>query len=516
MTGGLILDLFAGAGGWDEGLRTLGFSALGIESETYACQTGQAAGHTRLQDDVSLLDPSDFSPLWGLIASPPCQAYSRAGKGLGRLDKTHVISCAHEIAAGHDSRIQHLRRCRDPRSLLTVEPLRYAIALRPRWIALEQVPAVLELWTLFAQLLGAHGYHTATGILSSECYGVPQTRKRAFLIAALDGPVSLPAPTHRSYNSRRREVPADELHLQPWVSMAEALGWTADDRVGFPRRGDRHESQGFRSRDRRPAVAPAFALTARARSWTRERQPWVEVRRSGERIHEGFDPASAPSQTVTPKVNRWQARGITQPEADRAEDGPDSDLDWPAQRPAPTLTTTRRSKKGALVGRQLPSGQGQERGGWAWRNGTRAHASLREAEEPAPTIHFGRRANKVEWVPQAGNAARRVRTPSQAQQANGRKGHPENCVGQHRRGAANAVRVTVSQAAILQGFSPDYPWQGTRTKQFEQVGNAVPPPLAHHVLKAALLPSGKRSRRSPRTAKPRQSARRSRSKRKST
>ena len=33
MTEGMILDLFAGAGGWAEGLRVLGLSALGIETE---------------------------------------------------------------------------------------------------------------------------------------------------------------------------------------------------------------------------------------------------------------------------------------------------------------------------------------------------------------------------------------------------------------------------------------------------------------------------------------------------
>lgn len=49
----------------------------------------------------------------------------------------------------------------------------------------------------------------------------------------------------------------------------------------------------------------------------------------------------------------------------------------------------------------------------------------------------------------------------------------------------NAVRVSVEEAAALQGFRADYPWQGSRSRCFLQIGNAVCPPVAQLVVEAA-------------------------------
>src|SRR5690606_3567777 len=57
--------------------------------------------------------------------------------------------------------------------------------------------------------------------------------------------------------------------------------------------------------------------------------------------------------------------------------------------------------------------------------------------------------------------------------------------GQSQFASPATVRITVAEAPILQSFRHDYPFQGTKTKAFEQVGNAVPPLLAAHVVSAA-------------------------------
>ncbi|GAA0438112.1 DNA cytosine methyltransferase [Streptomyces luteireticuli] len=46
----------------------------------------------------------------------------------------------------------------------------------------------------------------------------------------------------------------------------------------------------------------------------------------------------------------------------------------------------------------------------------------------------------------------------------------------------DAIRITATEAGILQSFLATYPWQGTKSRQFRQIGNAVPPLLAAQIL----------------------------------
>lgn len=442
-----IVDLFAGPGGWEEGMRALGLhdDCLGIEWDGAACDTARAAGHDRLQADIALLDPRDFGPVDGLTASPPCQSFSAAGKGLGRQDKPYVIQCAHELAAGFDSRYQYTHLLKDSRSLLTVEPLRWALALKPRWLAFEQVPAVLELWSLFAGLLAEHGYQSATGLLTAEQYGVPQTRKRAYLIASLDGPVSLPAPTHQRY---KRGVPAAAGGgLLPWVSMAEALGWGMTRRPSMTVTGGGVATGG----------AEPFGNGARkSMAKHRESGDWKLVSNQSVggvgRAERASDERASAEPCVT--LSGGPAVGFVQ----RERSGERFD---PHASPCQAITSKARS--------------------WTLRQSARSVAPLRAADEPAFTMTAGHDAGDRQWTYSRPCTSicgdPRIMAPGR---------HDPNVSGSQMKGA---LRITEAEASILMGFPADYPWQGSRSKQFQQIGNAVAPPMGAVVIGAALAPS---------------------------
>jgi DNA (cytosine-5)-methyltransferase 1 len=52
--------------------------------------------------------------------------------------------------------------------------------------------------------------------------------------------------------------------------------------------------------------------------------------------------------------------------------------------------------------------------------------------------------------------------------------------------ATGRRRLTVEECAKLQAFPDGWPWQGTATSRYRQVGNAVPPPLAEAVARAVI------------------------------
>lgn len=218
------VNLFSGAGGWDVAARQLDVSGVGIELDDQPVAIARAAGHEVMHGSVTKVDPTKLglrAP--GLIASPPCTTFSSAGAGRGR---PLLAELCHAVRRGEWWLHEDMNA--DPISTLALEPMRWIAARRAvgtpfRWVAMEQVRQVQPLWEAYADVLRAWGYSVDTAIMSSECWGVPQTRVRSIFIASLDRSVKLPVPTHSKFYSR------DPGRLDPgvkkWVSMAEALGW---------------------------------------------------------------------------------------------------------------------------------------------------------------------------------------------------------------------------------------------------------------------------------------------------
>jgi DNA (cytosine-5)-methyltransferase 1 len=243
-------------------------------------------------------------------------------------------------------------------SMLSLEPMLVIARHRPTWVVLEQVPGVLPLWEVYAQIMPRWGYSVKTAILHSEQFGVPQTRKRAFLVAHLEREAVLPTPTHSKYHSHNPAKLDDGV--KPWVSMEQALGVTATMRSNYGTGGDP------KARGERPAPAPAPAVTSKI-----GRNKWVPPTPNG------------------------------------------GDASWVERRPSPTIVGSYR-----------------------------------------PDI---------------------VAVPKYRKAGDG-----------PRQNQPGSVSVSVSEAAILQSFPPDYVFTGNQGQQYLQVGNSVPPLLQAAVVRALL------------------------------
>lgn len=195
--------MFSGVGGLCEGVRLAGFQVVGAcEKDPFAAQSYRFnfPAVPLFEGDVADLFPSGSLELRAqhmeryvgservdlVFGGPPCQGFSQIGP----------------------------RDIADPRNEMYLEICRVASLLRPRFILIENVPNMLLMkGGLFKRrILGALrdiGYdNIALTVLDSSLFGVPQKRKRVFILAA-----------------RSRETP---------VSLQELLDSTAASMVEHP------------------------------------------------------------------------------------------------------------------------------------------------------------------------------------------------------------------------------------------------------------------------------------------
>ncbi|WP_417556128.1 DNA cytosine methyltransferase [Microbacterium sp.] len=471
------VDHFAGTG-WGVACRWLGIREYGVEIMPEAIRTRRAVGFRTIYRDVwSGLSSRWLVPEHDLfIASPPCQTFSVAGRGEGRkaLDQVLALIVAGTWkdpvalrAAGHD--------LGDDRTALVLTPLAHIWVHRPRMVALEQVPTVLPVWEAIADVLRGLGYSVWTGNLQAEMYGVPQTRKRAILMARLDGPVTPPSPTHSRYYSR---TPGKlDPGVLKWVSMAEALGWGMTERP-YPTIATGTENGG---------TDPAALGGSGARKNVyaeRSAGRWVS---SGDPDNDGGILRLQASDAATIQTFPW---GFT-------------------DRPAMTV-------HGHGVLTRGPSGQkqaimeGLEQGTFIPRPPFTIDTARKPGVQRDDYVSLSDRyeADAVNFTPEEAAVlqsypvmARKVMGAGMVERHGDRPGrdidHPAFTIrasagGREPGGFVVAMpdgstrKLEPSEAGTFQTYPTPFPFQGGRGKQFLQIGNAVPPLLAHAILSALI------------------------------
>ena len=163
------IDLFSGIGGFREGLsRAGGFVCVGhCEIDKYADQSYRALFDTKgewFREDVREADPDEMPDFDLLCGGFPCQSFSIAG---------------------------HRGGFADPRGTLFFEIARLTAAKRPAYLLLENVPGLLNhdggrTFAAILHTLDGLGYGVEWQVLNSKDFGVPQSRKRVYLVGYLD------------------------------------------------------------------------------------------------------------------------------------------------------------------------------------------------------------------------------------------------------------------------------------------------------------------------------------------
>ncbi len=320
------LVLFSGIGGSSLGLHLAGITdTVSVEWDAAIAAAANDNGINTVCVDVRTLDPLDFvkknlrrrtGRYLMLQASPPCTSFSPAGKQNGKNDLPVLTSLLKMIGAYGPEQMsapnirEHFRavvaaECQAETSALSLEPIFWIAALMPDFISFEQVTQVQPLWDIYAEVLKDWGYSVWTGKVSAETLGVPQTRKRSYLLASLHGPVEAPAATHSRFYPRSPEK-LDE-GLPKWISMAEALSVRPDGRfVGT------QTPRGAAVRHSRSTSAPSQTLTSSAGSFRLEEvDPGAGNLVMVSNYGTGGDPRNRgkrsfdePCATVTSKIDR--------------------------------------------------------------------------------------------------------------------------------------------------------------------------------------------------------------------
>jgi len=220
-----VVDLFAGAGGFAAATELAGASvALSVELEEICCRTLEAnngqAGHHIEQGDVRSLNGPDLRRLARLgrtdplvvVGGPPCQPFSKASYWTDPGTDAHFrrARARGDTSVERPSQITEARP--DSRRDLLGEFLRLVVETGADAFVMENVssllhprnrPVVRSLLSSFEEA----GYHVLLHHANAANYGVPQKRRRVFVMGSRHAMPAAPLKTHRASAKDPRTLP---------------------------------------------------------------------------------------------------------------------------------------------------------------------------------------------------------------------------------------------------------------------------------------------------------------------
>ena len=150
-----------------------------------------------------------------VVGGPPCTPFSKSGFHL-----------------------EEKRNSTDPNASLLDEYVRVVREVRPEAFVLENVQGLTYAthraqWNRLITGLTEAGYRPCSKVLLAAEYGVPQLRRRVFVVGRRDKqPFVFPEPTHSGWSERDTVV---DLNKKPFVTSKETIG---DLLPGVPESGE--------------------------------------------------------------------------------------------------------------------------------------------------------------------------------------------------------------------------------------------------------------------------------------
>ena len=194
-----VIDLFSGVGGLSLGFRMEGFEislANEIDKEIAESYTINHPETKMINEDITKLNIEDVFKEYKnkvdvVIGGPPCQGFSQKGKR---------------------------KSINDDRNFLFIYFYNVVKILKPKYFVMENVPNLLttengyfkkEIIDLFKKI----GYKLTADVLIASDYGVPQNRKRAFIIGTL-GKKKIELPNPLNINNTIWDAISDLAYLE--------------------------------------------------------------------------------------------------------------------------------------------------------------------------------------------------------------------------------------------------------------------------------------------------------------